>query len=290
MLIWGFWLEFLWHCSYQQVCLQDKHRSRREFILWSQLKRHYIYFVRHSAELNPDPGKKIKCLAGICMNTGYLRRLCFILLKQMICALPWAAELLRTPSQRSYLNGGTGGDHTCVIDGVAVVDIIWQRRALLHLWRGCDRRQWGVLGRRADVCAIAKSLNCISWPGERRKKRQHSCWEDTQWLAMYGTELTQKGNRCCHFHQQAVIHQLLFSKDFKMSHRLPWCTYTHHSHNAEAGMLKILAILAHAGFSSKQGASFFDRLFTDLFMALCRFASMYCLFPNSTVQGNWLFA
>lgn len=70
----------------------------------------------------------------------------------MPCLGQWSCRgSVWATSQRPYLNRGTGGDHTRVIDGVAVIDIIWQRRALLHLGRRGDRRQGGVLGGRADV-------------------------------------------------------------------------------------------------------------------------------------------
>lgn len=62
----------------------------------------------------------------------------------------------------SYLDGGAGGDDARVIHGVAVVDIIWQDRALLRLrWRG-DRRR-GVLGGEVHVGAIAEGLDGVSW-------------------------------------------------------------------------------------------------------------------------------
>lgn len=90
---------------------------------------------------------------------------------------PWAAANLLTdgptksPDQcsqfaattrlSSYLDRGAGGDDARVIHSVAVIDVIWQRRALLCLrWQG-DGGQ-GILGGEVHISAVAKGLDGVS--------------------------------------------------------------------------------------------------------------------------------
>lgn len=126
----------------------------------------------------PDPAGHQRCIQTVL--DGPSRTFC----------CPWATASLQVdeptegPDQcpqfaaatglRSYLDRGAGGDDARVVHGVAVIDVIWQGRALLRFWWQGDGGR-GVLGGEVHVGAVAEGLDGVSWGGGGQEMFKGGC-------------------------------------------------------------------------------------------------------------------